>query len=139
MISDKVRIWFLSYLSLSYNHESCSIKKVSLKILWYLLENTCVGVSFNEARDMQAVNFVKKRLQLRCEYWAILRTLILKNTCERLLLYFVSYFGKNNENKDIYVYIRNAVRNHIPWWKMIWWWQSWNLRNIFSIKTDFSS
>ena len=63
------------------------------------------------------------------EYWEILRTLILKNTCERLLLYYVSYFGKNDENKLICVYIRNTVRNHIPWWKMIWWWQ---IRNLFT-------
>ena len=62
---------------------------------------------------MKAFNFIKKKLQLRCEYWEILRTLILKNTCKRLLLYYVSYFGKNDENKLICVYIHTLVENDL--------------------------
>ena len=52
-------------------------KKMLLKILQYLQENTCVGV-------FQACNFIKKRLQCRCfpvNIAKFLRTLIFKNIC----------------------------------------------------------
>ena len=47
---------------------------------------------FNEITGLQACNFIKKRLQHRCfpmKFAKFSRTLILKNMCERLLLYFL--------------------------------------------------
>ena len=44
---------------------------------------------FNRGADLQACNFIKKRLQYRCfpvEFWKILRTPTLKNICKRLLM-----------------------------------------------------
>ena len=63
---------------------------------------------FNKATGMKASNFTKNSLQPLYDLVnteKVLRTPILKNTCERLLLYTVSYFGENNKNKHIYVYI----------------------------------
>ena len=37
-----------------------------------------------------------------CEYWEIFKNIYFE---ERLLLFTVSYFGENDENKHIYVYI----------------------------------
>ena len=57
---------------------------------------------------MKTLNFIKKKLQPICDpvnFDNLLRTPILKNNCERQLLYAVSHFGENDENKHIYVYI----------------------------------
>ena len=59
-------------------------KKVFLKILQISQENTCVRVFLIKC----VKNFVKKRLQHRCfpvKFAEFLRTLILKNMCERIL------------------------------------------------------
>ena len=79
----------------SSSHWRCSIKKLLWNILWYLQENTCVGVSF---LSRQACNFIEKRLQHR--YFLVnigkfIRTPILKNICEWLLLHFWKVFCKN--------------------------------------------
>ena len=66
-------------------------KEVLLKILQYLQENTCVGVFLKQVTGLQVYNFIKKRLQHRCfpvNIAKFLRTPILKNICERLLLKF---------------------------------------------------
>ena len=72
---------------LSSSHRKCSIKKVFLKIPQYSQENICIGVFFNSVADLQVCNFSKKRLQHRClpvNIAKFLRTLILKNICQRL-------------------------------------------------------
>ena len=69
-----------------------SVKTLFLIVSQYSQENTCVGVFFfNKNEGLQACNFIKKRLQHRCFLGNVakfLRTPILKNTCERLLLSF---------------------------------------------------
>ena len=69
----------------------CSLKKLFLIISQYSQENTCVGgISFLiKMYFNKAYNFIKKRLQRRCFLGNItkfLRTPILNNICERLLL-----------------------------------------------------
>ena len=58
-----------------------------LKIYQISLENSCVGVSFEQS--CRACNFIKKKLQHSCiceKFAKFLRTTILKNIRERLLL-----------------------------------------------------
>ena len=53
---------------------------------------------FNKVADFQACNFIKKRLQHWCfpvNIAKILRTAILKNICERLLLKLTTLTVKN--------------------------------------------
>ena len=64
------------------SHRRCSVKKVFLKILQILQENTCAGVSFDK-------KFIKKRISHRffpVKFTIFLRTAIVKNICQRLLL-----------------------------------------------------
>ena len=70
-------------------------KKVFLKIYQISQKNTCVGVwnykesLFNEVAANQACNFTKIRLQHRCfpvKFVKFLRTPILKNICQQMLL-----------------------------------------------------
>ena len=66
----------------------CSLKKLFIIILQYSQENTCVG-GIPSLIKIKAYNFIKKRLQRRCfldNIAKFLRTSILKNICERLLL-----------------------------------------------------
>ena len=67
------------------SHRKCSVKKkIFLKIYKISRENTCVGV---------CLNFIKKRLQHRyfpVKFTNFLRTPILENICERLLLTIVA-------------------------------------------------
>ena len=60
------------------------MQKLFLKILQYSQENTCIGVSFNKVAGLQALNFIKTRLQHRY-FPKFLRTSILKNICKWLL------------------------------------------------------
>ena len=68
-----------------------SIKKLFLKI-WQLYtgKQPCCSLFFNNNADIQVCTFIKKRLQLRCFldniYEIILRTAILRNICEKLVL-----------------------------------------------------
>ena len=72
------------------SHKRCSIKKAVLKIFGILTGKTCVGASFfNKVADLQACNFIKKKLQHRCfpvNTAKFLRTPILKKICQRRLL-----------------------------------------------------
>ena len=64
-------------------------EKLFLNILQYSQESTVVGVSFSESCRPEPCNFIKKKLQHRCfsvNIAEFLRTPILKNICERLLL-----------------------------------------------------
>ena len=70
------------------SHRRCSIKRAVLKFAIFTHGNTCVGVS-----ETEACNFIKKRLQHRffpVNITKFLRTPILKNMCERLLLFDAS-------------------------------------------------
>ena len=54
------------------------------------METPVLGSLFNKAAALQACNFIKKKLQHRCFPVIIakfLRIPILRNICERLLLY----------------------------------------------------
>ena len=54
------------------------------------METPVLGPLFNKAAGLQVCNFIKKRLQHRCFPVIIakfLRIPILKNICERLLLF----------------------------------------------------
>ena len=48
---------------------------------------------------LQACNFIKKRLQHRC-FAKLLKTFILKNQCERLLLLLLNPFNTTGESGD---------------------------------------
>ena len=72
------------------SHQSCSIKKLFLKVSQYLLENTCVGVSFNKVVSLQIRNFFKKRFQHKVfpvDISKLFRLAISKKICEQLLLH----------------------------------------------------
>ena len=82
--------WFWNFLIKISNHRSskrrCSIKKLLLKTLQYLHENICVEFSWSLLR---VGNFIKKRFQHKpfpVNIAKFLRTPILKNFRERLLL-----------------------------------------------------
>ena len=68
-------------------------KKLFLKISQYSQKKPVLESLFNKVTGLQACNFTKGRLQHRCflvniaKFW---RTAILKNICERLLLYTVN-------------------------------------------------
>ena len=72
------------------SHQSCSVKKAVLKKFHNVYSKTPVLESFlNKVTGLKSCNFIKKRLQQR--YFIVniaifLRTPILKNICERLLL-----------------------------------------------------
>ena len=60
------------------------------KISQILLENTCARVFFNKVAGLRAFNLIKKKFQHGCfivKFTKFLRTPILKNICERLLLH----------------------------------------------------
>ena len=71
------------------NYRQKQPPEVFLKISQILQQNTCVGASFWLVASLQDWNVLKKRLQHRCfpaKFAKCLRTYILKNICERLLL-----------------------------------------------------
>ena len=63
------------------SHQRCSAKKVFLKILQYSQENTCVGVSLRTFKSA-----ILSKRNSNADAAKFLRTPILKNICERLLL-----------------------------------------------------
>ena len=101
-----------SLLLLCYHYTSgglkASSKKAVLRQVFYkkkLFLNFCninrktplLETLFNKVADLQAPNFIKKRPQHRCfpaNIAKFLRTVILKNIIERLLLIMLSYLGK---------------------------------------------
>ena len=71
------------------------LKNLFLKILQYSQEKNCVGATFNKVTGLQAYEFIRKILLDRCFLMKIgkfLRTPILKNICEELLLVKVFVF-----------------------------------------------
>ena len=67
----------------------CYKKKVFLKFRNFHRKTLVLESLFNKAAGLKACNFIKKRLQHRCfpvNIAKFLRTFILKNICERLLL-----------------------------------------------------
>ena len=90
------------YYGFRSNHRRCSIKKLFLKILQYSQENNCVGVS-----GLKACNFIKKRLETRyfpMNIVKFLRASILKNICERLLLWLTYYVTVKIISHDPYIF-----------------------------------
>ena len=79
-----------SYKTSHISHRRCSKKKAVLKNLAIFAEKTPLFESlFDKVVDLQACDFIKKRLQHRCfpvNIATFLRTPILKNSCKRLLL-----------------------------------------------------
>ena len=66
------------------------MKKPVLKILEYSQENPALESFLNKVVGLLASNFSKKRLQIRCfavNIAKFLRTSILKNICQSLLLF----------------------------------------------------
>ena len=82
-----LNLWrFFKYFLSFPIHRRCFLKKMFLK---FSQENTCVGVSFF---SLKTYYFIKKRLQQRgfhVKFAKFLRTPILKNISERLLLKFM--------------------------------------------------
>ena len=77
--------YFHGCLTHRSNHPRCSIKKLLLKILLYSQENNFRTLG----QGLHVCNFIKKRLQHRCfpvNIAKFLRTSILNNICEQLLL-----------------------------------------------------
>ena len=98
------------------------MKKMFLKLCIIHWKTPVLDSHFRKAIGMKAFRLIKKRLQSRYDpvnSEKFSGTPILKNTWEQRLLYTVSYFGENVENKPKTSILRNVVRNHIPWWKMI--------------------
>ena len=78
----------INFLKSIMNSRS-SIKKQFLKISKYSQKSTCIGIFFNKNAGLQAFDFIKQRLQhihFLDNSAKFLRTAILKNVCERLLL-----------------------------------------------------
>ena len=68
------------------SHRKCFVKKGVLKVSQ---EDAGAGFFFNKVAGLKAYNFIKSRLQHRCfpvKFCKFLRTLNLRNICERLLL-----------------------------------------------------
>ena len=82
------RIQFRKFVSKAWHCDRmCSIKSCYLKF-HYVHWKTPVLESFNKVADLNACNFIKKRLQHRCflvNIAKVLRIHISKNICERLL------------------------------------------------------
>ena len=100
------------------SHQRCSVKRAVLQNLQYSPENTCVGVSLY-------CSFIKNRLQHRCfpvNIVNFLRILILKNICDRMLLYCTKKNTKTstaNTAKSITSTIR-LVMNMVKRKNTIW-------------------
>ena len=80
----------LSLFSFRSSHQRCFIKKAILKNFAIFTRTPMLESLFNKAADLQICNFIKKRFQHRCFPVIIekfLRIPILKNICERLLLF----------------------------------------------------
>ena len=75
--------------SFKSSHGRCSLKMVFLNISRISQENTCVG-SPNKVVCLQTCNFINFAF-FPVKFAKILRKLILKNICGRLLLQFLSH------------------------------------------------
>ena len=84
-------------LSFKSSHRRCYVKKVFSKILQISRKHPCWSLFLTKFQVFRPANFIKKRLQYRyfpVKFAKFLRTPILKNICERLLLQFLSH-GSN--------------------------------------------
>ena len=71
---------------------------------------------FNKVADVQACNFNKKRLQHRCfpvKFVEFLRTLTLKNICERLLLAAKYILQSYTEMQPRYLNLTTQYKNNL--------------------------
>ena len=71
------------------SHQRCSVRKGALSNIANSQEGTCVRVSFLIKLQLQACNFIEKRLWHRCfpvSFAKVLRIPFLQNTSGRLLL-----------------------------------------------------
>ena len=71
------------------SHWKCSVKRMLLKILQILPENTCVESFFDKVAGLQASKCIKKHLQQSCfpvRFVKFSRAPNLKNISKRLLL-----------------------------------------------------
>ena len=73
------------------SHRRRSLKKGVLKFRKFHRKTPVLESLFSKVAGLRACNFIKKRLQQRCfpvKFAKFLRTTILKNICEQLLLNF---------------------------------------------------
>ena len=98
--------------------KSCSYKFSNINRKTLVLESL-----FNKFAGLQAGNFITKRFQHRCfpvNIVKFLKTSILKDICERLLLNFLIQNGRNNrKNRDLFRddnrrRVQNSVK-HVSW------------------------
>ena len=86
----KYGFYFLKIIFFKSSHRRCSIKFRKIYREAPVLESL-----FNKVAELEACTFIKKRLQHWCfsvNIAKLLRTPILKNICERLLLIFLRLF-----------------------------------------------
>ena len=99
------------------------MKKLFLKISQYLQENTCVGVSFLiKLQPVRTATLIKRDCQDRCflvNITKFLRTPILKNICERLLL-FGGELEPFSMNMSMYFHRKNSFLFEQPDIKIYW-------------------
>ena len=82
------------------SHWRCFVKKGVLKSPASFTGKHLRWTLFNKVTDLQACNFVKKRLEHRCfpvKFATFLRTPILKIICEVLLLVITVYVALNSD------------------------------------------
>ena len=86
------------------SHRRCSIEKTVLKnFAIFTGKDLCWSLFFNKVAGLQVWHFTKKRLQhsfFPMNIEKFLRTLILKNICERLLLSIKKLFWKISQNSQ---------------------------------------
>ena len=109
--------------SLKRTHRKCSKKKAVLKNYAILNGKHCVGVSLEQTRRPSSCNSIEKRLQHRwfsVNIAKILRTPILKNMWERLLLRFKSYKSAVLCSFVTTLVIPVFPRNAQAWFALFW-------------------
>ena len=92
--------------------QRCSEKKLLLKLCAEFTGKHLCQSLFNKVAGLQTCNFIKKRLQYRCfpvNFATFLRTPILKNIYERLLLHLKYYTPANNTAKVVAKYSKTAT------------------------------
>ena len=102
-------------------------------------ENTCVGVS--KVRGPQNCNFIKKRLQHRyfhVKFLKLLRTTILKNIWERLLLFYQKIRVYVTRTQTIHAAVTWFFNNKM-WYFFFypWLWYYCKLQNTAATGRDF--
>ena len=116
----------------------CSSKKVFLKISQISQENTCIGVSSQKNCRSSGLQFYQKETPTQVfpvKFTKFLRTRILKNICEPLLLQFLSYgsmfiiyviiLSTKNKNANMGVHSFIKIKNK----------DSWKQKKLFSVNS----